>query len=67
MLTSSWDVSEVPCKLSGSDEPPPGAAWRAGIPWHSPCWAAGMRPSGHAGLSHLNLPVLINHSGTRNK
>lgn len=37
MLTSSWDVSEMPHKLSGSDEPPAGAAWRAGIPRHSPC------------------------------
>lgn len=74
VLTSSRDVSEMPCKLSASAELPPGAAWRAGTPRHGTARQReraasppGTKPSGHAGLSHLNLPVLINPSGKRNK
>jgi len=75
-LTSSRDVFEMPCKLSASAELPLGAARRAGTPRHGTVPAQqreraasppGTRPSGHAGLSHLNRPVLINPSGKRNK
>lgn len=62
VLTSSRDVFEMPCELSASAELLSGAAGRAGTPRRatarSPLGTAsppGMRPSGHAGLSHLNL------------
>lgn len=53
VLTSSWDVSEMPQELPGSD----GEQGSHGT-------APRMSPSGHTGL---NLPLPINHSGTRNR
>lgn len=74
MLTSSRGVFEMPCKVSASPSFLQGLHGEQGPHGTVPAGQRerrasppGTRAAGHAGLSHLNLPVLIHPSGKRNK